>query len=135
MQNARIDLPTSAGFKPVGPGMEQDAVIALVPVGQALTDLILRRARLKSHERMRKQIVLLVVLRRKVISFRLAFLACGLRDRVVLVKVMRNGSKIVKKLAEQVPAALAAHHVCTQQQVARAFNRLFQRKCPLPART
>src|ERR1039458_8049256 len=73
-----------------------------------------KAARLQSHERIREIIVLEIVLRREIVGFRLALLPDLLGMLGQLVHVVRNRSQVIEELAEHVPAAVASHHVCTQ---------------------
>ena len=99
-------------------GEKQDAVVALAPVFEAASHVGFRRARLEPHERERKRVFNLIVLRREVIRLGLAFLPDELRERIALVQMMRNRSHVVEKLAEQIPSALALHRRRAEQQIA-----------------
>ena len=127
MQNPRIDLPSRPRLQPIRPRMEQDPVVALVPVRQALTNLLLRRARLQTHECVRK-----VVLSGCTAAGSSTPPACPLAgrlcDRIVLVHVVRNGAQIVEKLAQDVPPALALITSAPKQQIACGSHRAFNRK-------
>ena len=59
---------------------------------------------------------------RKVVGFRLALLSDELGELVALMQVVRDRPHIVKELAEEIPAALASHHVCAKQQISRGFD-------------
>ena len=128
MEDAGVDLPAGAGLETKRSREEEDAVVALVPVLEAAPDVGLGRARLEPHERVRKVIVGLVVLRREVVRLGLALAAEELRLRVALVHVMGNRPHVVEKLAEQVPALLPLHHRRAEQEIARLVDRVLQQK-------
>ena len=120
VQNARVDLPSSARLQAIRLRMIQDAVVALVPAFQAAAHVVRRGARLQAHEGVREIVVLEIVLRREVVGLRLALLADLLRMLVHLVHVVRNRPQVVEELAEHVPAAVPRHHLRTQNFVADA---------------
>ena len=95
--------------------MQQDAVVAFVPIGQTLTHGRFGGARLQAHKGVREIILLQVVLRREVVRFRLTALSSRCRDFIVLMHVVRNGTEIVEELAQQVPTAITRHDGRTQQ--------------------
>ena len=80
-----------------------------------------------------KVVLELVVLRRKVIRLGLAAAADSLRVLVALVHVVRNRPHVVEELAEQIPSALALHHVGSDEQIARGLDRLLQQESPAVA--
>src|SRR5580658_10452313 len=100
MQNSGIDLPTGAGFQFIGAGKIENFVVAVVPFFQAPTDIVLGGARVQPHERVREIVVLEIVLRGEIIRFGLALLSDPSGELVVLMKMMRDGSKIVEELAQ-----------------------------------
>ena len=108
--------------------MKQDSVVALVPVLETSPHVVLGGAGLEAHEGVWEIIFGQIVLRREVVSFRLAALAHQLSLSVALVHVMRDGPHVVEEFAEQIPAALAFHHLGAQQQIARMFDGVFQRE-------
>src|ERR1700722_8047037 len=105
MKNSRIYLPAFAHDEPVGTSMLEDAVIALVPLLQASTDIRLCRARFKAHVGVGKIVFHLVVLRRKVVCFRFPLLPYELCELVALMQMVRDRAQVVEEFAEQVPSA------------------------------
>ena len=75
VQDARADEPAGAGLQAIGAGEIEDAVVAFVPIFEAFADLRLGRAGLEAHEGVGEIVADVVVLRREIIGFRLAFLA------------------------------------------------------------
>src|SRR6185437_11214555 len=123
MQNTRIDLPSRAGLQPISLRMIKDAIVALVPALQAAPDIVARRAGLKTHEGIRKIVVLEIVLRREIVSFRFGIAANAPRRFFALVHVMGNRPEIIEEFAQDVPAAALAHYVRAQEIVSNGFNR------------
>src|SRR5687768_17182494 len=109
MQNAGINLPAGPRLQTIRARKEEDAVVSLAPVLETAPYVLFRRARLETHERKRKRVFNLVVLRRKVVRLGLTFLPDELRERIALMHVMRDRSQVVEELAEQIPPALALH--------------------------
>jgi hypothetical protein len=125
-----------AGLEPVRAREVDDAVVALVPVRQAPPDVIFGRARFEAHERVRKIVHDLVVLRREVIRFRLALLSDERGELVVLMHVVRNGAEVVEELAQQVPAPLLLHDGrASSRSPASSTSDLNRSRAPSPART
>ena len=98
VKNARIDQPTGAYFQAVSLGKIEDAVVALVPIADALLDLLLRRAGLEAHEGIGEIVADGIVLRREVVGLGFAFLADQLRLRGALVHVVRDRPHVIEEL-------------------------------------
>ncbi len=128
VQNSGIDLPARAGLQPVGARMEQNSVVAFVPVFEASPHVVFRGAGLEAHERVREIVFGEIVLRREVVRLGLAALPHQFGLRVALVHVMRDGAHVVEELAEQIPSAFALHHVAAEQQIARRLDGVFQQE-------
>ena len=96
------------------------------PVLEAAPDVVFRRPRLQSHERVGEGVVDLVVLRRKVVGLRLALAPDELGVRIVLMHVMRDRSHVVEELTEDVPPAFLRHDVGANQRVTRHVDGLLQ---------
>ncbi len=64
-----------------------------------------------------------VVLRRKVVGFRLALLPNPSRKLVVLMQVVRNWPQVIEKLAQKVAAAILLHHGRAQKLIAHRIDR------------
>ena len=97
MQNAGRNKPAGARLETVGAAKVEDAVVSLVPILEALAHLLLGRAGLEAHEGVREIVADVVVLRRKIITLRLAFLPDQLRLLGVLVHVVRDGPHVVEE--------------------------------------
>ena len=106
VQDARGDEPTGAGLEAVRAGQVENAVVTFVPIREALAHLRLRGARLEAHEGVREVITHIVVLRREVITLRLAFLPDQLGLFGVLVHVMRDGAHVVEEFRVNRPLAV-----------------------------
>src|SRR5579859_6445668 len=128
MENTRIDLPSFAYDEPVGASMLEDAVVALVPLFQASTDIGLGRTRFEAHVGMGKIVFHLVVLRWKVVCLRLSLLSYEPGEFVGLMQVVRDGAQVVEEFAKQIPPAFAVHHPCTKQQITGGFDGIPQKK-------
>src|ERR1017187_989743 len=111
--------------------MVQNLVIAFVPVGETFTYFLFGCARLKSHERIRKIITLVVHLRRKVVCLRFSLPSDSCRKLIVLVQVVWNRAKVVEELAEDIPSFFPRHYVPTQQLLAYFIHRVTQQKSRL----
>jgi hypothetical protein len=61
MEDPRIYLPAFAHDQPVGTSMLEDAVVTLVPLFQASTDIRLGRARFEAHVGVGKVVFHLVI--------------------------------------------------------------------------
>src|SRR5215471_13591467 len=107
MKDSSVHLPSRSRLKPIRTRVIQNAVIAFVPILQASHDVILRRSRLQSKKRVREIVLHDVVLRREVIRLRLAALADFLSEFIALVHVMRDRTKVVEKLAQDIPSAFS----------------------------
>ena len=99
MKDAGVDLPTRAWFQTIGSRIKKNSVVALVPFFQAAADIFFGCARLQAHVGVGKIVLYLVVLRRKVISFRFSLLSHQLGEWIALVHVVGDGAHVVKKLA------------------------------------
>src|SRR5882672_7174054 len=118
MQDAGVDLPARAWMQLVGLGVIQDAVVAFVPTLQAVPDIVLAGPWLETHESIRKIVVLEIILRREIVRFGLAALANQFGVLLGLMHVMGDGSEVVEKLAEHVPAATLAHDIGAEEFIA-----------------
>ena len=107
MQHARRDQPAGAPLQTVGLGEVDDPVVAAVPVLEAAADVVLRGARLQPHEGVGEVVVAVVVLRRKVVALRLAFLADELGVVERLVHVVRDRPHVVEELRVDGPLLVA----------------------------
>ena len=128
MQDAWVDLPSTSGLQPVGARQQQDAIVALVPALQASAQICLRRARLQAHVRVGKIIAQLVVLAWEVVGLGLAFKSDQTGKLLGLMHVVRNGSHVVEKLAQDIPPTFAFHHVGAKQQIAGHLDGILQQE-------
>ncbi len=128
VQDSGVDLPACARLQTIGTRVKENSVVALVPFFQAAADVFFGRARLQAHVGVGKIVLYLVVLRRKVIGFRLSLLPHQLGEGIALVHVVGDGAHVVKKLAEQIPSAFALHHVGAEQQVSGSLDCFFQQE-------
>ena len=128
VEDARVDEPAGAGLEAIGLGEIEDAVVALVPVFEALADLRLGRAGLEAHEGVGEIVADVVVLRREVIGLRLAFLADELRLLGALVHVMRNRPHVVEELRVDRPLAVLLPDRLADERRAAVGDRLPQRE-------
>src|SRR5579859_5296234 len=128
MEDPRVDLPSCAGFETVGTGMEEDSVVALVPFFQAAADVFFGGTRLQAHVGVGEIVLYLVVLRRKVIGFRLSLLSYELGEGVALMHVMGDGAHVVKKFAEQIPSVFTFHYIGTEQEVPGRLDGFFEQE-------
>src|ERR1700682_3124602 len=124
MQDSRIHLPSGAGLEPVGAGMKQHSIVALVPIFETTPDVVLGGTGFKTHEGVGEIIFSEVVLRRKIVSFGLAALTHQLGLSIALMHVMRDWAHVVEKLAKEIPSAFALHHAGAEQEVSGGFNRV-----------
>src|SRR5205807_5223410 len=97
VEDARADEPAGAGLEAIRLREIKDAVVALVPILKTLPHLRLRRAGFEAEESVRKIVAHVVVLRRKVVTLRLAFLADQLRLFLALVHMMRDRPHVVEE--------------------------------------
>ena len=128
MEDARIDEPAGAGFQPVGLGKIEDAVVALVPFGDAITYLRLGRAGLEAHERVREIVADVVVLRREIVGLGFAFLADELRLRGALMHVVRDRTHVIEKLRVDGPLAVFFPDGFADKRGAGVFDGLRERE-------
>ena len=108
MQDSGRDEPSGSSFESIGPRQVENAVVAAIPILEAPAQLILRRARLESHEGVREVVVDVVVLGREVVALGLSFLAheCGVFLR--LVHVVRDRSHVVEEFRVDRPSVIFA---------------------------
>ena len=128
MKNAGIHLPAGAGLQSVRARVIQNAVVTSVPVFQTANDIVFGCSRLESKKRVGKVVLNDVVLGRKIIGFRLSFLPDLFSKLLALMHVMRNGSEVIEKLAEDIPSPLTRHHIGTEQVVPCDFHRILQQE-------
>ena len=133
MQNAGRNQPAGAGFEAIGAAEIKNAVVAFVPILQALANLRARRAGFESHEGVRKIVAHVVVLRRKIVGLRLAFQAEQRGLFGVLVHVMWNRPHVVKKLRVDRPLFVFAPDFIADEGGTAFADRLLQGEA-LPAR-
>src|ERR1019366_5734630 len=62
------------------------------------------------------------------VGFGLALLSHAGGELVGLMQVVRNRTEVVEELAEQVPAAVLAHHTGAQEEIAVAFDGVRQKQ-------
>ena len=109
MQDAWVYLPPAARLETIGAGVEDDSVVPAIPVLQAAVDIFFCGSGLEAHVGVGEVTAELIVLRRKVISFRLALVSNQFGEFVALVHVMRNRAQVVEELAQQIPALFTLH--------------------------
>jgi hypothetical protein len=97
VQDARPDQPAAADLQAIRLRQVEDAVVALVPILQALADLRLGGAGVEAHERVREIVADVVVLRREVIALGLALLLDQRRLLARLVHVVRDRAHVVEE--------------------------------------
>src|SRR5438270_5037050 len=100
MQYTGIDLPARARLQLIRAGKIENLVVAFVPALETAPHLIARDARIQTHKCIREIVVLEIILRRKVVCLRLAFLTYAGGEFVILVHVVRNWPELVEKLAK-----------------------------------
>ena len=110
------------GLQAVGLGEIQNAVVAFVPAFEAAAHVVARGAGFEAHEGVGEMVVGEVVLRREVVGLGLALLSDAGGELVGLMQVMGNGTEVVEELAEQVPAAVLAHDLGAEEEIAVAFD-------------
>ena len=106
VENARVDEPAGADLEAVGFGEIEDAVVALVPVADALFDLLLGGAGLEAHEGVGEVVADGVVLGREVVGLGFAFLADELRLGGALVHVVRDRPHVIEEFRVDGPFAV-----------------------------
>ena len=111
----------------------EDAVVALVPVLQALADLRLGRAGLEAHERVGEVVADVVVLRREVVALGLAFLADQLRLLGALVHVVRDRAHVVEELRVDRPLLVLVPDRLADERCAALGHRVLQGEAASPA--
>src|SRR5215467_11085878 len=122
MQNSGVHLPPCACLQPVSLGVKQQPIVTAIPVLETLPHIILRRPRLQPHKGVGELILFGIVLRRKVVSFRLPLASHSLGKLVRLMHVVRNWTEIVEKLAQDTPSAFSFHYFLAQQVVAGVLD-------------
>ena len=98
VQDTGVDEPAGSGLQLVGLGEFEDPVVALVPVGDAVVDLLPGGAGFESHEGVGEVVAHVVVLGREVVALGFALLA----DQSGLLGIL--GSDIDAGLAEAMNA-------------------------------
>ncbi len=104
VEDAGADEPAGAGLEAVGLGEVEDAVVAFVPVLDALADLGLGGAGFEAEEGVGEVVADVVVLRREVVGLGLAFLADELGLLGALVHVQGDRPHVVEELRIDRPA-------------------------------
>ena len=128
MQDARVNQPASSGLEFVGLGEGEDLIVSLIPVGDALANLSLRRAGFEAHERVREIVADVVMLRREVVGLRLAFETEQFGLLGVLVHVVRNRTHVVEELGVDGPLLVLAPNLRTDERSATFLDGLLERE-------
>jgi len=133
VEDARADEPAGAGLKAVGLGEVKDAVIALVPVLDALADLSLGGAGFEAEEGVGEVVADVVMLRREVVGLGLpswpTSFAC-----LALWCMWRGWAHVVEELRIDRPLAILPQ-MALPTMVAPHSRRLAQVKRRLPRRS
>ena len=103
VQDAGIDEPAGAGLQLVGLGKLADLVVALVPVRDAVVDLLASGAGLEAHEGVGEVVADVVVLWREVVGLGFAFLTDEGSLLAALVHVVGDGAHVVEELGVDRP--------------------------------
>lgn len=106
VKNARIDQPACSRLKLVGLRQLQELVIAFVPVGNAIVDLLTGCSGFEPHEGIRKIVPHIVVLGREIVGFRLSLLTDQGRLLGILMHVMGNRSHVIEEFRIDRPLAI-----------------------------
>src|SRR4051812_6770096 len=69
-----------------------------------------------------------VVLGREVVGLGLTLLSHAGSELVGLMQMVRNRTEVIEELAEEVPASVLAHHLGAQEEIAVAFDGVFEQK-------
>ena len=128
VQQAGSHEPSRSGLEPIGLGVVQDSVVAVVPSLQAAPDVSLARPRLEAEERVRKVVADAVELGREVIRFRLAFLPDKRCLLGALMHVMGDRPHVVEELAVDRPLAVLFPDIEPDDSSAQSAHGIFQRK-------
>src|SRR5262249_54260994 len=106
----------------------QNPIVAFVPVFEAANDVIFCRPRLETKKRVRKIVLNDVVLRWEVVRFRLALLSDFPGKLLALMHVVRDRSKVVKKLAEDIPSSISRQPITAEQRITGNVDGVLQQK-------
>jgi hypothetical protein len=128
VQDARANQPAGARLQAIGLGEVEDAVVALVPILDALADLGLGGAGFEAEEGMGEIVAYVVMLRREVVGLRFAFLADELGLLGILVHVQGNWSHVVEELRVHRPLAILLPDDLADDGGAAIRDRLPQRE-------
>ena len=128
MQDAGIDLPPFAGFQPIRARVIQNPVVALIPILKAAVNIVFGRAGLEAHERVREIVVDLVVLRRKVIRFRLALWPTSLANSSLWCMWCGIGPMLSKNLHSRFQPPSRCITSRAKQKIARDLDRILQQE-------
>ena len=128
VQHAGRNQPAGAALQAVGSREIEDAVIALRPIFQTAADVGLGGAWLQAHESVGEVVIDVVVLRRKIIALRLAFLTGQLGVLEALVHVMRDGAHVVEELRVNRPALVLIPHRLADHSLLPLGHRVFKQE-------
>ena len=131
VEDAGADQPAGAGLQAVGLGEVEDAVVALVPILEALADLGLGGAGFEAEEGVGEIVAHVVVLRREVVGLGFAFLADELGLLGALVHVQGNRPHVVEELRVDRPLAILLPDGLADDGGAAVGDRLAQREASL----
>ena len=106
MEDAGSDQPAGARLETIGLGKVENAVVAFVPVLDALADLGFGGAGFEAEEGIGKVVADVVVLRREVVGLGLSFLADELGLLGALVHVQGDRPHVVEELRIDRPLAI-----------------------------
>ena len=120
--------PAGAGLQAIGLGEVEDAVVALVPILDALADLGFGGAGFEAEEGVGEIVADVVVLRREVVGLRFAFLADELGLLGALVHVQGNRPHVVEELRIHRPLAILLPDGLADDGGAAIRDRLAQRE-------
>ena len=133
VQDARRHQPARARLEPVGLGVVENSVVAFVPSLKAGAHVLAGRTRFQSEIGMRKIAVGCVLLRRKIVAFRLALTTDKFGQLVTLVQVMHDGAHVVEELAVHRPAMVLLPNRFAHETRSLGFDGIFQGE-PVPVR-
>ena len=103
VEDAGVDEPTGAGLEFVGFGEFEDFVVAFVPVGDAVVDLLAGGAGFEAHEGVGEVVADVVVLGGEVVGFGFAFLVDEGGLFGALVHVVGDGTHVVEEFGVDGP--------------------------------